>query len=542
MMDIMRMGSVSATPSAASTLKFQVTAEDAALAHARGPIALYESLVAKGELNDDLQQRRVMEYLNAVFYGAPKRTARGLYLYGSVGCGKTMSMDLFYSAIKDYPGLRVVRQHFHDFLHDLQVRLHRLKLDEGPSDRGPVERIGEHIAQSTDVLCFDEFAITTIQDCVLMMPLFSVLFRHGVTVIATSNRAPEDLYTGGLNRHVYLPPFLASLRQHCKVHHLDSPVDYRDVQHANSAEAGVYCWPQDRAFMDRWFEVATDGKGGSSATVDVSYGRTLAVPQLSTCGRVARFPFADLCRRHLSADDYSQLCRQFHTILLEDVPCLSVDDHNEARRFTTLIDSCYEHHVRLICSMAGSPEDVLGGLRSLRDMTLTSLGEGAAGCGDGDTSPSSSGVLAAIDRIKSSIATRNAATALASSEEQRQHESMAQSFLQPRATEVLSSEIARVKAHGDADMDVWRQGGMSGSGLEAPPQVSKSWDDRRRISQFSWESTDPTSEQETIKGVFAAAVTSLKESGFAVERTISRLREMQTDTFQANHKLKHLSS
>lgn len=534
--------SSAASAVAAATLKFQVEKDVAELGRTQGPLALYEALVAKGELRDDPQQRRVLEYLNAVFYGAPKRTARGLYLYGSVGCGKTMSMDLFYTTIKDVPGLRVVRKHFHDFLHDVQLQLHKLKKEEGTGSGHPVERVGERIARQTDVLCFDEFAITTIQDCVILMPLFSVLFNCGVTVVATSNRAPDDLYTDGLNRHLYLPPFLDVLTRNCKVQHLESTTDYRAVHFENSADAGVFCWPHDRDFIDRWFEQTTGGDGGSAADVDVSFGRSLQVPQLSSCGRIARFSFEDLCKKHLSADDYLKLCRQFHTILLDDVPCLSVDEHNEARRFTCLVDSCYEHHVRLICSMAGSPEDLLGGLTELKDMSASNLGKGGAvGCGDGDTAPSSSGVLQAIDRIKTSLGERQAARALEAHDEaggDSERSVLEHEF----AVDVLSAEVERVRGHSEQDMDIWRQGGERADGVGAPPQVSKAWDDRRRISQFTWESTDPTSEQQTIKGVFTAAVASLKESGFAVERTISRLREMQTDTFQHNHQLKHLSS
>lgn len=492
-----------------------------------------------------------MEYLNAVFYGAPKRSSKGLYVYGSVGCGKTMTMDLFYTAVKAVPGLRVHRKHFHDWLHDVQIQLHRLKLEGGAKDGQPIEIVGARLAEKVDVLCFDEFAITTIQDCVLVTPLFSALFRNGVTVVATSNRAPEDLYSDGLNRHLYLPPFLDSLHAHCKVHRLMSATDYRSVHYENSADAGVFCWPPDAAFVDRWFHDVTGGHGGSQSHVAVSFGRSISVPQLSDCGKVARFSFEELCKAHLSADDFLSLSRQFHTIMVDDVPCLSVDDHNEARRFTTLIDSCYENNVRLICSMAASPEKLLGGLTELRDMSVSGLGTGQVGCGDGDTSPSSSGVLQAIDRIKTSLAERQ-------HQQQQQHQaadrehgnpsvpSQASSTLDHEyAIDVLSAEVERVRAHGKVDVDIWRQGESAGAmpgGLKAPPQVSKAWDDRRRISAFTWESQDPTSEQQTIKGVFTAAVASLKETGFAVDRAISRLKEMQTDAFQENHRLKHLTA
>lgn len=543
-------GSLAVLPSgsslAAATLKFEVRDELTEVGKGKGPLALFEALVQSGQLRDDAQQRQVMEYLNAVFHGAPRRTAKGLYVYGSVGCGKTMSMDLFYTAVQGVPGLRVDRKHFHDFLHGVQIQLHKLKRDGGAREGHPVEIVGEQLADTVDVLCFDEFAVTTIQDCVLLMPLFNALFRRGVTVVATSNRAPEDLYSDGLNRHLYLPPFLQSLHANCKVHHLHSSTDYRTVHYENSADAGVFCWPSDPEFVDRWFQDVTAGRGGSQSSVDVSFGRSIRVPQLSDCGKIARFSFDELCRSHLSADDYLSLSRQFHTILLDDVPCLSVDDHNEARRFTTLVDSCYENNVRLICSMAGPPEKLLGGLSGLREMSVSALGSGQVGCGDGDTSPSSSGVLQAIDRIKTSLAERRDAK-----QAQLQAEGIAStSGAQPGSTmdheyaiDVLGAEVERVRAHGNVDMDVWRQGGeRAAGGKAAPPQVSKAWDDRRRISQFTWESGDPTAEQQTIKGVFTAAVASLKESGFAVDRAISRLKEMQTDTFQENHRLKHLAA
>lgn len=525
-----------------SKLKFTVGPDAAAAGRRDGPVALYDSLVQCGELQEDAEQRRVLDILNAVFHGASRRQSKGLYLYGSVGCGKTMAMDLFYSSMQS-AGLRVERRHFHDFLNETHRQLHRLKQsrsgisaggrlkkDEGFSDAGsPVERVAIGIANRLDVLCFDEFAVTTIQDCVLLMPLFSKLFQRGVIVVATSNRAPDDLYTDGLNRHLYLPPFLDALRLNCKAHHLMSSIDYRTVHHLNSPDAGVFCWSSDHSFVDHWFEVAAGGVG-APGVLDISYGRSLRVPQLSACRRVARFSFNDLCRGYFSADDYLFLARQVHTILIDEVPRLTVDDHNEARRFTLLIDCCYEHHVRLICGMAASPQEILGNLSQLKEMTLSSLGaEATAGCGDGDSSASSSGVLQAIRRIKESMVTRQENAGGSHHNEPGLSPMHANS-----ATQVLSSEIER--AGKGPDMSVWRQDGEKGSG---PPQVSKSWDDRRRITAFTWESADPTAEAQTVKGVFTAAVASLQESGFAVERAISRMKEMQTMVYQEQHRINH---
>lgn len=533
-----------------STLKFSVASDAAALGRRDGPLALYESLVETGELQEDANQRRVLEILNAVFHGAARRQSKGVYLYGSVGCGKTMAMDLFFSSMQS-AGLRVERRHFHDFLNETHRKLHQQKKDgidangrlvKEDAGCGPVERVAQSIASGLDVLCFDEFAVTTIQDCVLMMPLFSYLFHHGVIVVATSNRAPDDLYTDGLNRHLYLPPFLESLRVNCKIHHLLSSIDYRSVQHLNSPDAGVFCWPHDPSFVDKWFQLAGDGDG-DRGVLDISYGRSLQVPQLSTCRKVARFSFTDLCGTKgtntgfFSADDYLFLARQVHTILIDDVPRLTVDDHNEARRFTLLVDSCYEHHVRLVCSMAATPQEILGNLSQLREMTLASLaGEDTAGCGDSDSSSSSSGVLQAIRRVKEGMAKRQreqepgaAAPHLSAHQQSPMHVES--------ATQVLSAEIQRAQSHGEGeDMAVWKQ---DGKGSHGPPQVSKSWDDRRRITAFTWESADPTAEAQTVKGVFTAAVASLQESGFAVERAISRLKEMQTAAFQDQHRIKH---
>lgn len=521
--------SVSSSTSAVGTLKFSVEDEVAQLGK-EGPLAMYERLVGMGTLTGDPEQQRVIEILNVVYHGVHGRQTKGLYLYGSVGCGKTMLMDIFFTAIAAEP-LRVERKHFHDFLNELQVQLHRKKLDGSAIAGNVVEQIAHDVADRLDVLCFDEFAITTIQDCVLLMPLFSVLFQRGVVVVMTSNRAPEDIYTDGLNRHHYLPQFLNLLRAHCKIHHQQCVTDYRTVQHENSPDAGVYCWPPDRSFIDRWFQDIV-GSCGSKGVLNVSFGRTIAVSKLSSCSRIARWSFDDLCGQFLSADDYMWLCRHVHTILLDDVPRLTVDNHNEARRFTTLIDHCYEHHVRLICSMDGSPEELLGGLSELQDIGMKVLGKAPAGCGDGDTSSSSSGVLQAINRIKDSMAERAASGSV----------EPALSRLDMDSTEdVLSSEVARVRRHGDVDVDVWRQGdiGQGVSSASGPLQVSRAWDDRRRISNFTWESSDPTSEQQTIRGVFAAAVASLQETGFAVDRAISRLKEMQTVAFQDHHRLKH---
>ncbi|CAJ1366482.1 unnamed protein product, partial [Effrenium voratum] len=216
---------------------------------------------------------------------------------------------------------------------------------------------------------------------------------------------------------------------------------------------------------------------------------------------VARFAFGDLCQQHLAADDYNALCSRFHTILIDGIPRLTVDQHNEARRLTLLIDCCYEHHTRLIASMAGPPEEILGGLTELQNISMSSLGSGEAGCGDSDSASSSSGVLSAISRIKTSIEDRSDAG------HSVPDAAMLFSGEGLRMDRVLESEITRARSHGTEDISIWRQDGESEGRLQGMPQVSKGWDDRRRISQFTWESTDPTSEQQAIKGRVALQCT-----------------------------------
>jgi len=329
-----------------------------------------------------------------------------------------------------------------------------------------------------------------------------------------------------------------------------STTDYRTLQFSNSNDAGVFSWTGDPSFVDTWFK-KINGGASSAAIADLAYGRSIQMKQVSVCGKVARFSYSDLCRQHLAADDYNELCRQFHTILVDDIPCLTVDQHNEARRLTLFIDCCYEHHIRLVCSMEGPPEDVLGSLVELKNIGMNDLSQGMAGCGDSDSSSSSSGVLSAVSRIKQGIEDcrqRKLATygddATIAAEVTPVARDESKPFDINGTSGVLASEIARAQAHdGGQDNAPWRQNGddvlETTQNLRAPLQVSKGWDDRRRISQFTWESSDPTSEQASIKGVFAAAVASLMESGFVVDRAISRLREMQTDAFQHSHHKKH---
>lgn len=543
-----------------SRTKFVVDDQLQEVARTSGPLAAYELLVENEVLTHDQSQERLLRLLNVPFYairdGLPG--ARGLYIHGSVGCGKSMCMDLLNACFTD-TGKKVRRTHFHEFLHETHLELHRIKQQGSAqgSSYSPVELVAHRVADKVDVLLFDEMAITTIQDCVLVAPMFRVLLDRGVTVLATSNRAPEDLYTDGLNRHLYLPPFIAALREHCICFDMgDHATDYRAVKLAKSgiAETPVFrvAAPQSKEseeFLDDWFQHCTGQRSGDHGSIQIAYGRTIEAEHLNGVGR---FTFDDLCRRPRSPDDFDILGRTFHTLLLQDVPALTVDNHNEARRFTTFVDFMYEHHVRLVATIEVEPTKILDGLAGLRDSArLDVVGEPDAGCGDQDATGSSSGVLAAIQRIKTSMdqkpedaqqnvedlrtRPRSQAPLPGASGPQGKSVEDGNSVRPHHAAD--KGDIEFIESEGQADVEIWRQRGEG-----ALPQVSKAWDGRRRSTSWSWESADPTAEAQTIRGVFAAAVASLQESGFAVVRATSRLQEMQTALYLEEHQEKRLQN
>mmetsp|Transcript_121772 Transcript_121772/g.279040 ORF Transcript_121772/g.279040 Transcript_121772/m.279040 type:complete len:426 (-) Transcript_121772:287-1564(-) len=419
-----------------------------------------------------------------------------------------MMMDLFYMCAAKHV-TRCSRFHFHEFMYMVHKMMHEAKSQPG---RRPVDVVCERIAQEVGtLLCFDEFAITTIQDCCLLAPLFDTLWQNGVTTISTSNRAPENLYQDGLNRHLYLPAFLEVLDANCKVVHLPVATDYRAEHVARSGLAAdpVFSEGGDSEFASQWWQRVTGGSPIRREVFVGGYGRELEV---TAANGVARTSFAEMCAQPRSVDDYLALCKQYHTLIVDDIPVLQVDDHNEARRFTNLVDAAYESHTRLIASFQGTVSQVLESISPLRDVGLESVGN-SAGCGDGDTSPSSSGVLAAVQRMKEAV-------------------EKGPEVLRKEAVSHVYSPHHQEQVQGK-DMEIWHQDGDLRT-----PQVSRSWDDRRRASQFSWEASDPTAEQQSVKGVFAAAIASLRETGFASERTRSRMMEMQSNAYLEEWALK----
>ncbi|MGD9537039.1 MAG: cell division protein ZapE [Alphaproteobacteria bacterium] len=331
-----------------------------------GPLAAYRSLCAERNLSFDPEQERVAARLDALsralagyvprparglrLFGrrkAPGEAPRGIYLHGDVGRGKTMLLDLFFEAA---PVERKRRVHFHAFMQEVHREINAARRGtNGEAD--PIQPLARRIAGEAWLLCFDEFHVSDIADAMLLGRLFEALFAAGVVPVMTSNRHPDALYEGGLNRQLFLP-FIAMIKQRLDVVLLDGPQDYR---HLFLKQARLYHTPLSpaaEAALDRAFERLIGGVAPEPVSLSVQ-GRTLVIPR---AGRgVARLDFAELCERPLGAADYLALAREFHTLVLGGIPRLSKDKRNEAKRFATLIDVLYEHRVGLICAADAPP-------------------------------------------------------------------------------------------------------------------------------------------------------------------------------------------
>jgi len=326
----------------------------------------YLSLAAAGEIESDPSQIAAAEKLDAVasalaaweppssglmsVFGRRRRTQvpRGLYLHGSVGRGKTMLMDLFFQTIDFKPSRRI---HFHEFMAEVHEQIGEARKTV---DGDPIPHVGRRLARSARVLCFDELHVTDIADAMILGRLFKVMFEAEVVVIATSNAAPHELYRNGLNRQLFLP-FIGLIEQFMVVHELEAAKDYRLSKLAGEP---LYFQPADapaRAQIDRLWQRLTGGQAPMPVDLTVK-GRTLHVPA-SAMG-VARFGFGDLCEKPLGSLDYLHVAHAFHTVIIEDIPILTPNRRDVARRFINLIDTLYDNRVSLIASAAAEPDDL----------------------------------------------------------------------------------------------------------------------------------------------------------------------------------------
>lgn len=316
---------------------------------------IYAARVADGSMTPDPAQEAVLpefERIRAALSKPPRKglfrkppaPPKGLYLWGGVGRGKSMLMDLFVASL-DIPARRV---HFHAFMQEIHAAIHKAR-QEGVEDA--IKPVAKSVSDSVRLLAFDEMQITDITDAMIVGRLFEKLFADGVVVVTTSNRVPDDLYKDGLNRQIFLP-FIDMLKDHMVVHHLASPTDYRQDRLAG---AQVYFTPNDataKAEIDRiWHELT---KGQEESLILHVQKREIELPRFHN--GVARVKFYDLCGRMLGPADYLALAAAVRVLIIEDIPRLSRQNFNEAKRFVTLIDALYETGVRLIASAAAEPE------------------------------------------------------------------------------------------------------------------------------------------------------------------------------------------
>jgi cell division protein ZapE len=307
------------------------------------------------QLNDRLATRQLAHKSSHLgwLFGTRERSEtelKGLYIWGEVGRGKTMLMDLFFEACTVQ---RKRRTHFHEFMaavHE-RVQAYRQKQKQGESNGDPITRTAADIADEAWVLCFDEFHVTDIADAMILGRLFTQLFERGVVVVATSNIAPDELYKDGLNRALFVP-FIALLEAKMDVVKLEARTDFRLQKLAGSK---VWYVPDDTAAalaLDAVWRRLTAGHPDAPQEFALK-GRTIHVPRAAL--GAARFAFHDLCEQPLGALDYLKIAREFHTLVIDRVPVMNYDKHNEAKRFILLIDTLYDRAVKLVASAAAEP-------------------------------------------------------------------------------------------------------------------------------------------------------------------------------------------
>lgn len=340
----------------------------------------YAAIVESGKIERDLAQETVVARLDALLerlkeselerkssvlgrlFSRRAKTAastlvRGLYVYGEVGRGKTMLMDLFFATCTHK---RKRRAHFHEFMADVHDRVHayRQKIKTGAiAEQDPITLTAADLAAQASVLCFDEFHVTDIADAMILGRLFTQLFARGVVVVATSNVVPDDLYKDGLNRALFLP-FIGLLKQHMEVMKLEARTDFRQEK-----LVGVKVWhvPADRAAkaaLDETWRRVTHGRESRGHELVVK-GHIVRVPRAAM--GAARFTFHDLCGQPLGAADYLRIAQEFHTLMLDHIPVIRAEQRNEAKRFITLIDALYDYAVELIASAEAAPADLYQG-------------------------------------------------------------------------------------------------------------------------------------------------------------------------------------
>ncbi len=338
------------------------------------PGVVYAEGVASGRWKDDPAQRAVLVEFDRLFAelqrtpvrslfdrlrGRGAAAPRGLYLWGGVGRGKTFLVDLFFERL---PIAQKRRVHFHRFMGEVHARLRELG-----QRSDPLRLVAERYAAELRVLCLDEFFVSDIGDAMIIARLLDVLFAGGVTLVTTSNTVPSNLYRDGLQRANFLPA-IALIERHCVVHEMASQTDYRL---RTLTQAPVYHHPlgaaADRALQDFYERLTADTiRDGEPLLINER-----PIPAIDYCDGVAWLDFRALCDGPRSVADYIEIARDFHTVLLANVPRMGVDDENAARRFVNLVDEFYDRNVNLILSVAAPLAEIYQGERLVHEFQRT---------------------------------------------------------------------------------------------------------------------------------------------------------------------------
>ena len=317
----------------------------------------YRAKISDGLITPDAEQDKAALALQRLYddltakkslFGKTK-SFKGVYIFGGVGRGKSMLMDLFYEVLPQ--GIEKRRVHFHEFMIETQDWLHAKRAGKAVDNLLPL--YARHVADESKVLCFDEFHVTDVADAMLLSRLFTALFDYGVAIVVTTNWPPDSLYEGGLQRERFLP-FIALVKERMDIVHLDSDTDYREKAVQNLE---TYLYPlnaQTKAKADRFFHLLSKGAPDHEETVRVK-GRDIKV---RAAGGVARFTFQQLCEQPHGAEDYLTIGKKFEAIFLENIPKMGYDRNNEAKRLMTLVDVLYDARRRVFFTAEASPDKI----------------------------------------------------------------------------------------------------------------------------------------------------------------------------------------